>query len=550
MKYPPRHAVANCRAGGGCAQAIPYRIAERLAQIAAGLLISLVPVHGSDAIVAYPLPHSAATSADFHVTANDTDVPVQHYRDRHVAQLSAKGEIVIKIKANNPITSYSIHPSSFGLKGTVTGDTLEVSLAPTLFNPQPAYLLFKINKLENLVVLVDPPEENAPLPHDPGVQDVSAPPYLADPSGKLLATIAIQSAIDKASQSGGGIVYVPLGLYRVQGLMLKSRVTLYLAGGAVIQGSDRLADYAGDATYQHSASKNSRPPVVKAEDFKNVAIRGRGWIDAADEKIYTTDGVLQEVEPRGLYHRVAIQAVTGTGFTLDGIRAQDGAGWSLLLNRVENIQITRFKIIGPMWRGNDGIDICGCNAMVDKCFVYTGDDDFCSKALLVNYPVHDIHFRNSIGFTKAGGVKAGMQVRSPQSEIYFENIDIIHAGRGLVVQHNGETNKNDHGDKPIQNIFFTDIRVEEVNEPRGETRNPIEIIGKLPGRINNIFFKRVSVGNFGPQPSRIIGFDANNPVTNVVFDNLTIGGKPIDSISAGDFKIQNAADIKFLRSAP
>lgn len=550
MNCSYRLAVDNCRAFGGRAKVIYDCLAMRSLQIATCLLISIVSVHASDTIVSYPFPYSTTISTDFHITANDTAVPVEHYRDRHVANLTAKGEVVIKIKINTPITSYSIHPSSFGLKGTVTRDALKVSLTPTLFNPQPTYLLFKINNLENLVVLVDPPEENAPLPHDPGVQDVSARPYMADPSGKLLATTAIQSAIDKAAQSGGGIVYVPRGLYRVQSLMLKSGVTLYLAGGAAIQGSDRLADYVGDATYQAYTSKKSLPPVVKAQDFKKVAIRGRGWIDAAEGTIYATDGLPQEIEPRGPYHRVAIQASNGTGFTLDGIVARDGAGWSLLLNRVENIRISRFKVLGPMWRGNDGIDICGCNVVVDKCFVYTGDDDFCSKALLSNYPVHDIHFRNSIGYTKAGGVKAGMQVRSPQSEIYFENMDIIHAGRGLVVQHNGETNKNDNTDKPIQNIFFTDIRVEEVNEPRGETRNPIEIIGKLPGRINNIYFKRVSVGNFGPQSSRIIGFDAKNPVTNVVFDNLTIGGKPIDSLAAGDFKIQNASDIKFLRSSP
>jgi polygalacturonase len=510
----------------------------------------MVSVHASDTVVSYPLPDFATKSTDFHVTANDTTVPVEHYRDRHVANVFAGGEVAIKIKINAPITSYSIHPSSFGLKGTVEGDTLRVSLNPTQFNPRPAYLIFRINDLENLVVLVDPPDENAPSRHDPSVQDVSAPPYRADPSGKHLATTAIQSAIDKVSRTGGGIVYVPLGLYRVQCLMLKSGVTLYLAGGAVIQGSDRLADYVGDATYQTSTSKKGLPPVVIAKDFKTVAIRGRGWIDAAEGTIYTTDGRPQEIEPRGSYHRVAIQVSNGTGFTLDGITARDGAGWSLLLNRVENIRITRFKVLGPMWRGNDGIDICGCNAVVDRCFVYTGDDNFCTKALHPNYPVHDIHFRNSIGFARSAGVKVGMQTLSPQSEIYFENMDIIHAGRGLVVEHRGEISKNDQGDNPIRNIFFTDVRVEQVTGTGGESRNPIEIISKLPGRISNIFFNRVSVGNFGPQSSRISGYDAKHPVTKVVFENLTIGGKPIDSVSAGDFKTKNASDIKFLLASP
>lgn len=500
-----------------------------------------------DVIVAYPLPPFAATSSDFHITANNTAVPVEHYRDRHVAHLAATGEVALKITINSPITSYSIHPASFGVKAAVAGNSLAVALTPTQFNPQPAYLLLKINDLENLVLLVDPPEENPPLPHDRGVQDITAAPYLADPSGKLLATTAMQSAIDQVAQSGSGIVYVPAGLFRVQSLKLKSGVTLYLAGGAVIEGSGLLADYAQDASFLNSKNK-TLPPVIDAHDFKNVTIRGRGRIDAATGAIVTPEGIRQEVEPRGPYHRVALHASDGEGFTLEGITAQDGAGWSLLLHHVDHIQITRLKLLGPMWRGNDGIDICGGNAVVDQCFVYTGDDNFCTKALLAGYPLHDIHFRNSIGYGNAGGVKAGMQVRSPQTAIYFENIDIIHAGRGLVVEHRGE-DSNEKGASPMQNIYFTDIRVEQVSGTGGTSRNPIQIKSELPGAICNIFFQRVSVASFGPKPSLISGYDAANPVTNVVFDNLTIGGKLIDSLAAGDMQTKNAAEIKFLHSA-
>jgi hypothetical protein len=98
----------------------------------------------------------------------------------------------------------------------------------------------------------------------------------------------------------------------------------------------------------------------------------------------------------------------------------------------------------------------------------------------------------------------------------------------------------------MTNIYFTDIRVEEVSGTGGVSRNPIQIKSYVPAPINNIFFKRVSVGNFGPQSSLISGYDATHPVTNVAFENLTIGGKPIDSISGGDFKTENASGIKFL----
>jgi len=142
-----------------------------------------------------------------------------------------------------------------------------------------------------------------------------------------------------------------------------------------------------------------------------------------------------------------------------------------------------------------------------------------------------------------------MQVRSAQSDIYFENIDIIHAGRGLVIEHRGDDSKTDNAPNPIHDIFFTDIRVEQVSGTGGTSRNPIQIKSELPGAISSIFFKRVSVGNLGPQPSLLSGYDAKNLVSNVVFENLRIGGKLIDSLTAGDLETKNAAEIQFVPSA-
>jgi hypothetical protein len=146
----------------------------------------------------------------------------------------------------------------------------------------------------------------------------------------------------------------------------KPSCTAHRPGGAIIQGSDSLADFAGDAAVQDSGTKRL-PAVIEVHDFKNVAIRGRGWIDAADTTMYSADGVGQEVDPRGAYHRVTVHVADGSGFALDGVGLQDGGGWSLLLSHVDTIQITRLKLLGPLWRGNDGIDICGQNAVVDMC---------------------------------------------------------------------------------------------------------------------------------------------------------------------------------------
>ena len=58
-----------------------------------------------------------------------------------------------------------------------------------------------------------------------------------------VATAAIQAALDKAGESGGGTVVVPSGTWTTGTLWMRSHVELHLARGAVLKGSTREADY-------------------------------------------------------------------------------------------------------------------------------------------------------------------------------------------------------------------------------------------------------------------------------------------------------------------
>ncbi len=57
-----------------------------------------------------------------------------------------------------------------------------------------------------------------PIPDEPDlpVFDVTAPDFGADPTGERDSTAAIQKAIDRAAERGGGIVHLPEGTYRIQ----------------------------------------------------------------------------------------------------------------------------------------------------------------------------------------------------------------------------------------------------------------------------------------------------------------------------------------------
>lgn len=69
--------------------------------------------------------------------------------------------------------------------------------------------------------------------------------YDVDLSGEKLNTREIQKAIIDTAVGPypGGTLYFPSGVYKTGSLRLYSGVTLYLADGALIQGSKNPADY-------------------------------------------------------------------------------------------------------------------------------------------------------------------------------------------------------------------------------------------------------------------------------------------------------------------
>ena len=79
-------------------------------------------------------------------------------------------------------------------------------------------------------------------------------------------TTAIQAAIDKCADAGGGTVYVPAGEYRCGQLHLKTGVTLRVESGATLWVSPDKQDY----------RRGNR--FLFAEDQNDITIEGHGTI--------------------------------------------------------------------------------------------------------------------------------------------------------------------------------------------------------------------------------------------------------------------------------
>ncbi|HPO14930.1 MAG TPA: glycosyl hydrolase family 28-related protein [Candidatus Hydrogenedentes bacterium] len=94
----------------------------------------------------------------------------------------------------------------------------------------------------------------------------------ADNTGSLNATAAIQSAIDAAETAGGGVVYLPEGLYRCDGRLIANASNIVLKGDGPDKTQLYFTSYSGMANLGHiyfHGTVQREADILLAEDGEN-----------------------------------------------------------------------------------------------------------------------------------------------------------------------------------------------------------------------------------------------------------------------------------------
>ncbi|HET6994695.1 MAG TPA: glycosyl hydrolase family 28 protein [Chitinophagaceae bacterium] len=105
--------------------------------------------------------------------------------------------------------------------------------------------------------------------------------------GKILDTVAIQSAIDKCSSEKGGTVLIPAGEFLAGTLELKSNVTLHIAASGKLLGSPKREDYTAGKGVPPG---NGNIVFLYAVNAENVSIEGKGTVDGNGLAFYNGKG--------------------------------------------------------------------------------------------------------------------------------------------------------------------------------------------------------------------------------------------------------------------
>lgn len=421
--------------------------------------------------------------------------------------MAGAGTARFSVSVSQSFTSYTVSPKSRNLAVTRSGNTIT-------FDSGPNYLIVQFDSKDLLFILIDAPESAPPHLGDANVKNLAD--YGVDSTGGTLVTSKIQSAINAASGATRNILYVPAGKYLVGELWLKSNMTLYLAAGAVLYGSNNKADFnTGSGGVNIEGMQHA---LLRVYQVSNAKVLGRGVID----------GNGTSLRAQGL-NLAVVKIDNSSDIQIDGIISRDSSYWNTLIYRSNNVTIKNYKVINHRpdtgYNQTDGVDFDeSTNGLLSNAFLYTGDDNMATKNENATGTINtkNITHENIVCYSNSGCAKIGTKTEGTSMDgITFRNLDVVKAGRSMVI---------DAVDTAvISNIRWENVRVENTDNliDLQEDSPPSWRTAQNIATIRDAYFTNVA-----SDVKKVVSLRGRNSTINIVgvhFTNFTVQGKPVTS---------------------
>jgi hypothetical protein len=298
--------------------------------------------------------------------------------------------------------------------------------------------------------------------------------YGAVGDGKTVETASIIKTIKACNEAGGGTVLFPAGEYVTGTFELLSNVTLELESGAVIKGSNTLADYKLKSDYNLKGFRSGesgeglRAGLIVANKARNIAITGHGVIDGngtyfVDPKTphYGAPPDFDKLRTRQGEDFMSPKFGTSEGpaspwmdwkdrpgaliilaecdnLVVKDITIKDSHNWTLNVSDCENVEIRGINILNnPIIPNNDGINITARHARISDCNIWTGDD-----AIAAN-ECENLTVTNCVLSSRSSAIRF-----TGGRYCTFQNLVFRDSNRGIGI----------YG--AAQNVLFSDILIE------------------------------------------------------------------------------------------
>jgi len=234
--------------------------------------------------------------------------------------------------------------------------------------------------------------------------------YGAKPDGKTLCTKAIQRAIDRCAEDGGGTVYLGRGTFLSGTIYMKSGVTLKLDPACTLLGSKNLEDYPQTVQAFRSYTDNyTNKSLIYGEKLDRIAIIGSGIIDG--------QGV--SFEGPYLVRPYMIRFIQCSNVTVKDITLKNSPMWVQHYLACDDVHISGITVRSVVNHNNDGINIDSCErVIISGCNIRSGDDAIVLKSTSARV-CRNISVSNCVLSTRCNALKMGTE-----SNGGFENIAI------------------------------------------------------------------------------------------------------------------------------
>lgn len=449
-------------------------------------------------------PEGFASDKYYQVKVNGVPIPVFDTPIASYAVFDMTDEVKVEVSTMYDVRWVDIRPLRWGLKPNYTGDN---SFSFNL--KEPANLSLELNgriRQQPLFIFAGKPETAKPSRTDKNV--------IWFEGGKLYKNVKLE---------------------------LQDNQTVYIEGGAVVQG------------------------FIFAEGKKNIKICGRGILDGSFNK--TTEGNRNRF----------LNLKDCENSSIEGITLHNGTTWQVALFHCNQAEIKGIRIVSES-ASDDGMDIVRCtNVVIDDVFAHTKDDCVAIKShgdYPGDQPTDNILVKNCVFWNSIWGnaIEIGFELNSDEvKNIKFENIDVIHVEDGATFSiHNA-------GKAHVHGVTFENIRVEDSRQklidlaifssqysPDGN-RDPEynakyylsgawDGVQKIPagteayhskfrGAISEIAFKDIQIVG-GLLPFSVFhGFDQQKNVSGVRIENLTYMGKRLTDNESAKIRQQNTKDL-------
>lgn len=367
-------------------------------------------------------------------------------------------------------------------------------------------------------------------------------------------TQIIQQEIDRLSQQGGGVVFIPKGEWLSGRIQLKDNINLHLDEGAVLKFSGEIEDYQPAVfTRIEGIEVMSLGACIYASGAKNIALTGNGRLigpaqGSVREKILTTKVIDNVIDPdTPVKDRIAdgihtpyifppmfISPINCENVYIEGVSLEQTAFWNIVPVYCNNVIIRGVTVNSVGIPRGDGIDVeSSRNVLIEYSTLSCGDDCFTMKAgrgpdgIRVNKPTENVVVRYCLAKTGHGGITCGSETAGTIRNLYVHDCVFENTGVGIrfkTRRPRGGGGENLTYERLRMNLRYTAFKWDMLGSPAhvGDLakRFPVLEVNALTPKYENIHAKDLIIEN-ATHFVKVLGIP-ESPLNKLTIENVKV----------------------------